>query len=41
MTDDGLEAGHQGFGEDELQVVQGEGEAAPHTPGLEERDMSQ
>ena len=34
VTDDGLEAGHHGRGEDELQLVESQGEAAPHTPGL-------
>ena len=34
VTDDGLEAGHDSRGEQELQLVQGQGEAAPYTPGL-------
>ena len=34
VTHDGLEAGHEGRGEDEFQLVEGQGEAAPHTPGL-------
>lgn len=34
VTDDGLEAGHEGRGEDELQLVECQGKAAPHTPGL-------
>ena len=42
VTHDGLEAGHEGRGEEELQLVQGQGEAAPHTPGLRrEREKSQ
>ena len=38
VTDDGLEAGHEGRGEEELQLVQGQGEAAPHTPGLRRKE---
>ena len=34
VTDDGLEAGHHGGGEEELQLVEGQGETAPYTPGL-------
>ena len=34
VTDDGLEAGHDGGGEDKLQLVKGEGKTAPYTPGL-------
>ena len=35
VTHDGLEVGHERRGDHELQVVQAQGEAAPHTPGLQ------